>query len=35
MLGALNDTPFIYKNNIAINIFSWRNKNYKILPPAP
>jgi hypothetical protein len=29
MLGALNDTPFIYKNKIVINSFSWENKNYK------
>jgi hypothetical protein len=30
MLGALNDTPFVDKNKIVINSFSWRNKNYKI-----
>jgi hypothetical protein len=30
MLGALNDTPFIDKNEIIINSFSLGNKNYKI-----
>jgi hypothetical protein len=29
MLGALNDTPFVDKNKIAINNFLWGNINYK------
>jgi hypothetical protein len=30
MLGALNDTPFVDKNKIVIDSFSWGNKNYII-----
>jgi hypothetical protein len=36
LLGALNDTPFVDKNKIVINIvFLWGDKNYKIKSSHP